>query len=88
MEIKECFICGKYTQTERHHIFGGFNRPKSEKYKLTVDLCTECHRTGKNAVHRNADTMQMLHIYGEQKALKENGWSIEDFRQIFGVNYL
>ena len=32
----ECFWCHQYCDTEKHHIFGGALRKKSEKYKLTV----------------------------------------------------
>ena len=27
-----CYLCGRYGQTEEHHIFGGANRKVSEKY--------------------------------------------------------
>jgi hypothetical protein len=33
-------------------------------------------------------TMQRLHEYGQELAMEENGWSIDDFRRIFGRNYL
>jgi hypothetical protein len=32
--------------------------------------------------------MQWLHEYGQKKAMRENGWSIEDFRKVFHANYL
>ena len=48
--MKRCFLCGKNGAAdplERHHIFGGPNRGKSEKYGLVVLLCgEECHRNG------------------------------------------
>ena len=84
----KCFICHRYLPTEVHHIFGASNRKNSTRYKLCVDLCAECHRTGKNAVHKNAETMQWLHEYGQKKAMRENGWTIEDFRKVFHANYL
>lgn len=47
-EYKECFLCkrnGSGDRLERHHIFGGANRWKSEKLGLVVWLCGErCHR--------------------------------------------
>lgn len=43
----ECFLCHQYCDTEKHHIFGGALRKKSEKYKLTVQLCPYCHRDNK-----------------------------------------
>lgn len=86
--MKECFLCGQVKQTDRHHIFGASMRKKSEKYGLVVDLCRNCHTEGKNSVHKNARTMEKLHIYGQKKAMQENGWSIEDFRREFYKNYL
>lgn len=32
--------------------------------------------------------MQWLHEQGQWKAMEENGWTVEEFRQIFGKNYL
>ncbi len=61
----------------------------SEKYGLVVWLCGErCHRTGKYSSHQNADVADYLHRYGQRKAMNENGWSITEFREIFGKNYL
>ena len=90
--MKECFLCGQNgsgERLERHHIFGGVNRPKSEKYGLVVYLCGEsCHRTGEYSAHRNADVAAYLHRYGQEKAMKEQGWTAEQFRNVFGKNYL
>lgn len=91
--MNTCWLCGKtdygLNRLERHHIFGGVNRKKSEQYGLIVYLCGEtCHRNGPRAVHRNADTMKSLHEYGQRKAMRQNGWTVDDFRAVFGKNYL
>ena len=70
----ECFLCHQYCDTEKHHIFGGALRKKSEKYKLTVQLCPYCHRDNKEGVHNNREKMQALHEYGQRKAMEEHGW--------------
>lgn len=89
---KECFLCGrngKGDRLERHHIFSGAKRPLSEKYGLTVYLCGErCHRNGVFSAHRNAKVADYLHKYGQRKAMQENGWTVEQFVEIFGKNYL
>lgn len=89
---RKCWLCGATGQREpldRHHCFGASNRKKSEKYGLVVDLChNSCHIFGKQAVHQNEDTMQALHEYGQRKAMKENGWTVDDFRRVFGKNYI
>jgi hypothetical protein len=91
-EYRSCFLCGRNgsrDRLERHHIFGGPNRDLSEQYGLVVDLCGEqCHRNGPKAAHRSAETMKLLRIYGQKKAMRENGWTAEQFREVFGKNYL
>jgi hypothetical protein len=32
--------------------------------------------------------MDYVHKYGQHKAMKEQGWTVEQFREIFGANYL
>lgn len=87
--MKECFLCGcTGCAMETHHIFGASNRKKSDKYKLVVTLCHNCHNEPPNGAHHNAETMLALHRYGQRKAMQENGWSVEDFIKVFGKNYL
>lgn len=91
-EPRYCWLCGRNgagDPLERHHIFPGAYRVKSEKYGLTVYLCgNSCHRLGKYAAHKNAQTMLELKQYGQRKVMEEQGWAVEDFRREFGKNYL
>lgn len=90
--MKKCWLCGANGASDpldRHHIFGGPFRKKSEKYGLTVYLChSNCHIFGPMAAHQNKETMNMLHQYGQRRAMKENGWTTEDFIREFGKNYI
>jgi len=89
MKEGTCFLCGKHGYMETHHLcFGVGLRKLSEKYGLTVDLCPECHRTSPRAVHQCAEVANMLRAYGQKKWMDETGGSIDDFRRIFGKNYL
>lgn len=92
MDGKTCFLCGRNGASDpldRHHIFGGALRKKSEKYNLVVYLCHErCHIFGKDAVHRNSETRRIVQQYGQRKAMQEQGWTAEDFIREFGKNYL
>jgi len=83
-----CFICHKYGIVERHHIFGGARRKMSERFNLKVNLCLEHHQYGPEAVHKCAGTAKTLHRYGQRKAMLEQGWTVEQFRVVFGCNYL
>lgn len=89
---RACWLCGRNgcgDPLDKHHIFGGSNRRKSERYGLYVYLCHDrCHENGREAAHRNAETAQRLHEYGQRLAMEENGWTIEDFRREFGRNYI
>ena len=91
-DYKECFLCkrnGNGDRRERHHIFGGANRKKSEQLGLVVWLCGErCHRLGKYSVHQNAEIMKYIRQYGQKKCMQEQNWSVEDFREAFGYSYL
>ena len=91
-EYKECFLChrnGNGDRLERHHIFGGSRRKLSEQYGLVVYLCgARCHRLGALSVHQNARVMDYVHKFGQRKAMKEQGWSVEEFMDVFGANYL
>ena len=83
-----CFLCHRSAPTDVHHIFGASNRKNSEKYGLTVDLCHDCHNEPPNGVHHNKYVMQDLHEWGQKKAMREQGWTKEQFRAIFHKNYL
>ena len=83
-----CLMCRRYSRLERHHIFGGPYRRKSERYGLVAHLCHWCHNEPPEGVHHNAANMLRLKQYGQRKAMQENGWSVEDFIREFGKNYL
>ena len=89
--IDNCFICKRHKDTiysglDRHHIFYGAYRKSSEKYALTVYICHDkCHLNG---VHKNHELDLRLKQYTQRKAMKYYNWSIDDFRKIFGKNYL
>lgn len=90
--MNRCWLCGKNgagDPLERHHIFQGPLRDKSEKYGLVVYLCgSECHREGKRSVHRCRETRDELMKWGQRKAMDEQGWDVERFREEFGKNFL
>lgn len=86
--MRYCVMCGSTNNIERHHIFGGGLRQKSEKYGLVIDLCHRCHNQPPNGVHFNKETMLKVHQYGQRLAMQRYGWTVEDFRREFYKNYL
>lgn len=92
-EHRKCFLCERveteYNRLEVHHIFQGRGRRQiSDRYGLTVLLCHKCHNEPPYGVHQNADTMLLLHQYGQRKAMIEQGWTVQQFIEVFGKNYL
>ena len=85
-EEKVCFLCGSCRWIEKHHIFGGAMRKKSEHYGLTVYLCHWCHNMPPNGVHFNREKMDELRAVG-QRAFQEH-YADKDFFKEFGRNYL
>ena len=88
MAYGKCFLCEREGTIERHHIFGGPFRSKSNRMGLVVDLCHYCHNEPPYGAHHCRQTADRLHRYGQRKAMIENGWDIDDFVREFGKNYL
>ena len=86
-DMNHCYCCGATRCLEKHHIFGGAFRKKSERLGLTVRLCHNCHNEPPLGVHHNAEQMLLLHQAGQQTAMATYGWSTDDFIQEFGKNY-
>lgn len=86
LDESRCFLCGSAQWLEKHHIFGAYNRRKSEKYGLTVTLCHYCHNEPPTGAHHNKETMDYLHRAGQEAF--ERHYPEEDFKEIFGRNYL
>ncbi len=89
---RSCWLCGRNGTADpldKHHIFGGACRRKSEEYGLVVWLChRRCHLSGRRAVHSCRETMDALHQYGQRLAMEQQGWTREEFMLEFGRNYL
>ena len=45
-DMDTCFLTGATKEIERHHIFGSFNRDRSEKYGFVVPLHKSVHPNG------------------------------------------
>ena len=85
-EDRECFICGRTDWLERHHIFGGSRRKKSDKYGLVIDLCHDHHNEPPDGAHHNKEISLFLKRYGQIKFEKTH--TREQFMNEFGRNYL
>ena len=86
--MRQCEICGSTRNIERHHVFNGANRKKSEQYNAVVDLCHQCHNEPPNGVHHNAKNMKALKAKYQKIIMLRYGMSEAEFIRIFGKNYL
>lgn len=80
-----CFLCGRVTELERHHVMGGPNRKLAEKYGLVVFLCRE-HHTGDSGVHKNRWKSDRLK--GLAQIAFEARHSHDEWMKVFKKNYL
>lgn len=89
---KRCYLCGGdgfYDRLDRHHIFNGALRDKSERFGLWVWLCHEqCHIFGRNAAHVSGATRRQLQSDAQKKAMETYGWSMAEWRKEFYKNNL
>ena len=87
---RSCWLCGRNGTAEpldKHHIFGGAYRKKSEKHGLTVYLChSSCHIFGTKAVHSCRETMDELHRYGQKLAMEQMGRKVGDIADAVGLH--
>lgn len=80
-----CLIC-KRPRQQIHHVFGSYNRAKSDFYHYLVPLCEE-HHTGTHGVHRNHQMDVQLKQMAQRHFEKTHGIR-EDFIRVFGKSWL
>jgi len=83
---KQCYLCGRQSYLEKHHIVSGTaNRKLSEKYGLWVYLCHSCH-TGDGGAQYEKE----LNLRLKQEAQKtfEEKYSHDLWMETFRKNYL
>lgn len=89
LEKRECLICGSTANPHTHEVFfGTANRKLSIKYGLCVCLCARHHNMSNEGVHFNKALDTKLKVHAQKIAMKHYGWTVDDFREIFGKNYL
>ena len=86
--MRECEICGSTRWLERHHVYNGSYRKKSEKFGAVATLCHFCHNEPPNGVHHNAENMRQLKAKYQMQIMDKYGMSEEEFIREFGKSYL
>lgn len=85
-DMDHCFFTGS-PDVERHHVFGGFNRKRSEQYGFIIPLRKDLHPNGVFA----GKQAKKLDLYMKQECqewYEKNIGTREQFIQEFGRNWL
>lgn len=78
-----CFICGRWGQTEEHHmIHGTGGRAKAERYGLKVQLCRLCHMELHDHGTHDRELQQIAQLEFEKH------WGHRKWMEEFGKSYL
>ena len=81
-----CFLCGRTTNLETHHIFGGVaNRKISEREGLKVRLCADCHRGTEGAQY---DSEKNLYLKQVAQMAYEQTHTRQQWMMLIRKNYL
>jgi hypothetical protein len=81
-----CFFCGRVCHTHKHHIFGAYNRKRSDKDGLFVYLCPECHM--KLHDRPKFELYVRLKEIGQIAWMREYQKTKDDFIKEYGKNFI
>lgn len=83
-----CWFCKTPFDVECHHVFGGVGRRQvSDREGCYLYLCHE-HHQGNTGVHRSSELMDFLHSDCQERWMRSNDATEEDFVAMFGRSYL
>lgn len=83
-DLDHCIICGVKKDNLHEVFFGTANRTKSMVWGCVIPLCFAHH----TEMHKNIEWQKHWHIEAEKKFLYYYNMTKDDFRKIFGKNYL
>ena len=85
-EMERCAVCGRTDRAlQRHEPFHGSNRNKSKNFGCWLLICDLCHA---KLHQRDAGLDLKLKRAVQEKAMESYGWSVEDFRKVFGKSWI
>ena len=84
-EIRQCYITGRTYELDKHHIFNGALRKKSEDYGLWVYLNHDVHMKA-HGTKQGQEVLKWLKQQGQEAF--ERRYGHEKFMKEFHKNYL
>lgn len=85
-DLEHCYITGS-TEIAIHHVFGGANRGRSEKYGFIIPLRPDYHNMRNYGVHFNRE-LDLKFKTMAQEYYEENYGTRESFIKEFGKSWL
>ena len=86
---KKCWVCGCKNNLHLHHtLYGGDKRRLSDKYGLTIWLCSKHHNMSDEGVHYNKELDLRVKQMAQMECMQHYNMSMEEWLKIFRRNYL
>ena len=82
-DLEHCIICGA-KKDHLHEVFFGRNRLNSIKHGCVIPLCQNCH----TEMHKNKEWQEYWHVRAQKRFMEFYHKSIDEFIEIFKINYL
>lgn len=88
-DMTRCFLCGRSNRKlDRHEPLQGPYRAKSKADGLWVLLCHyPCHE-GPTGAHGDRKTREYLCAYAQGRAMEVYGWTLDQWRERYGKNWM
>lgn len=84
-----CWICHSPNNIHKHHVYGGVGRrPISEREGCWLYLCGPHHNLSDFGIHFDKQLDKAIKEDCERRWCKANDATPDDFRAMFGVNYI
>lgn len=78
----------RFTNSHKHHIFGGAYRKKADEDGLVIFLTPELHNMSNQGIHFNKWFDTYAKKEGQRRYMEYYGKTKEDFIKRYGHNYL
>ena len=82
-DLEHCILCGA-KKDHLHEVCFGRNRTNSIKYGLVIPLCSLHH----TEMHKNKEWQDYWHVIAQKEFMEYYHKSVDEFIEIFKINYL